>query len=65
MAAQSRKDFISELSIASKESRETHYWLQLLKSKKVYEINYDPLIALCEEIIKILTKIILTTKQIP
>ena len=29
-AAQSTKDFIAKLSIASKESRETNYWLRLL-----------------------------------
>ena len=28
IAAQSRKDFISKLSIAAKESRETPYWLR-------------------------------------
>ena len=29
-AAQSTKDFIAKLSIASKESRETNYWLRFL-----------------------------------
>ncbi|MEN6623665.1 MAG: four helix bundle protein, partial [Smithella sp.] len=29
-AAQSRNDFISKMSIASKEARETKYWLRLL-----------------------------------
>lgn len=29
-AAQSTADFIAKMSIASKEARETHYWLQLL-----------------------------------
>ncbi len=29
-AAQSRKDFISKISISSKEARETRYWLRLL-----------------------------------
>lgn len=28
IASQSRKDFISKLSIASKEARETKYWLR-------------------------------------
>ena len=31
-AAQSRKDFISMMSIASKEARETSYWLRLLET---------------------------------
>lgn len=30
-AAQSRKDFASKMAIASKEARETLYWLRLLK----------------------------------
>src|SRR3990170_2668595 len=29
-AAQSKKDFISKMTIASKEARETNYWLRLL-----------------------------------
>jgi four helix bundle protein len=29
-AAQSKKDFTSKMSIASKEARETRYWLRLL-----------------------------------
>ena len=29
-AAQSKKDFIAKMCIASKEARETHYWLRLL-----------------------------------
>ncbi len=31
IGGQSRKDFISKISIAYKESRETNYWLKLLK----------------------------------
>jgi four helix bundle protein len=33
-AAQSRADFLSKLSIACKEARETHYWLRLLASDR-------------------------------
>jgi len=33
-AAQSGKDFISKMSIASKEARETNYWLQLLEASE-------------------------------
>jgi len=29
-AAQTRKDIIAKMSIASKEARETHYWIELL-----------------------------------
>jgi len=31
IGGQSKKDFISKLSIAYKESRETNYWLRILK----------------------------------
>ena len=33
-AAQSRKDFISKMSIASKEARETNYWLRAAQSHR-------------------------------
>jgi len=29
--SQSKKDFLSKMSIANKEARETNYWLKLLK----------------------------------
>ncbi len=34
-AAQSKRDFISKMSIASKEARETKYWLRLLKDSEI------------------------------
>jgi len=34
IAGQSRKDFISKMSIASKEARETNYWLRLIRDSK-------------------------------
>ena len=37
-AAQSRKDFISKMAIASKEARETHYWLRLLRDSKLCSV---------------------------
>ena len=35
-AAISKKDFILKMSIASKEARETKYWLYLLKESAIY-----------------------------
>ena len=55
-AAQSKKDFISKMSIASKEARETHYWLRLLKYGG-YIIKED-IIQDCEELIRLLTSIV-------
>ena len=34
-AAQTKKDFIAKMSIASKEARETKYWLRLLDKSKL------------------------------
>jgi len=63
-AAQSRKDFISKMSISSKEARETNYWLRLLRDSQLCEgIDYTDLIEESEEIIKILTSIVKTTSM--
>jgi len=63
-AAQSRKDFISKMSISSKEARETNYWLRLLRDSQLCEgIDYTDLIEESEEIIKILTSIVKTTQK--
>jgi len=63
-AAQSRKDFISKMSISSKEARETNYWLRLLRDSNLCEgIDYTELIKDSEEIIKIVTSIVKTTQK--
>jgi len=62
--AQSRKDFISKLSIALKEANETVYWLKLLyKTQYLKQKEYDSIEKDIVEIIKILTSIIKTTKK--
>lgn len=38
-AAQSKRDFIAKMAIASKEARETKYWLRLLKHSKLIEFD--------------------------
>ncbi len=63
MAAQSRKDFISKMSIASKESRETRYWLRLLDKSKLVNINCTVHLSAVEHLINILTKIVKTTQE--
>jgi four helix bundle protein len=63
-AAQSRKDFISKMSIASKEARETRYWLKLLQKSQLIHFDYTQYLAEIEVIIKILTKIIKTSQQV-
>ena len=62
-AAQTKRDFIAKMSIASKEAREANYWIQLLKDSKILEIDYTDHIKESEEIIKILTAILKTAKS--
>lgn len=64
LAAESKKDFIHKLHIALKETRESEYWLNLLKdSEYLDEKHFVPLIEECNEIKKMLSSIILTTKN--
>jgi four helix bundle protein len=64
LAAQSRADFISKMSIASKEARETNYWLRLLRdSETVAKDELEPLLVESAAIINILTAIVKTTRQ--
>ncbi|MHB8056660.1 MAG: four helix bundle protein [Desulfuromonadaceae bacterium] len=64
-AGQSRADFVSKISIASKEARETNYWLRLLRdSKTLDEADVKSLLSESDAIIKILTSIVKSTNQI-
>ncbi len=66
IAAQSKKDFISKMSIANKEARETSYWINLLIATKYLDINEEHVQTLqknVDEIIKILTSIIKTSQE--
>ena len=40
IAAQTKKDFVMKMSIASKEARETRYWLKLLDKSKLVDTDY-------------------------
>jgi four helix bundle protein len=63
ISAQSRKDFISKMSIATKEARETRYWLRLLQASKLVDVDVKHELANVDEILRILTSIVMTTKQ--
>jgi len=62
IAAQSRKDFISKMSIASKESRETRYWLKLLNKSQLVRLDYTPYLLTANHIVNLLTKIVKTSQ---
>lgn len=59
----SKKDFVYKMSIASKEARETNYWLLLLKESRLTNLNLTEEINGCDELIKILTSIVKTTQH--
>ena len=62
--AQSKPDFISKLSIALKESGETSYWLKLLyRSSYIDERLFTSLKDDCDELIRLLTATIKTSKE--
>ena len=66
LAGQSRKDFLSKMAIASKEARETIYWLRLLrdsglvKGEKVHELLQQ-----AQSLSRMLTAIVKTTQERP
>jgi len=60
-AAQSKKDFLSKMAIASKEARETQYWLKLLIRSGYIEQN--DVISDCDELVRLLTSIVKTSAK--
>ena len=63
-AGQSRADFLSKMSIACKEARETLYWLKLLEKTELISIDrLQDLKQEADEIVRILTSIVKSTKQ--
>ncbi|MDT4965735.1 MAG: hypothetical protein QOJ64_472 [Acidobacteriota bacterium] len=65
LAGQSRRDFLAKMSIASKEARETSYWLMLLDQSKLVEISVTTELKYVNELIRMLTSIVKTTGEQP
>ena len=64
IGGQSEADFIAKLSIAYKEARETCYWIRLLQATDyLTESQAQSLLKDAEELCRIISKILLTTKQ--
>jgi four helix bundle protein len=64
LGGSSRKDFIHKLEIAYREARETRYWLRLLKESELLESKLaESFTSDCEELIRILTSILNSSKQ--
>jgi four helix bundle protein len=64
-AGQSRRDFLAKMSIASKEARETKYWLELFKQSELAPVDVSGELSEVEELIRMLTSIVKTTSQSP
>ena len=63
-SAESRADFIHKLGIAQKEARESLYWLRLLtESGIVQRTRVAPLMRETDEMIAVITAIIVSTKR--
>ncbi len=63
ITGQSKKDFVHKMTISLKESRETRYWLKLLKESDLVSLNFNKYLIDIDEIIRILIKIIKTTNK--
>jgi four helix bundle protein len=62
-AGQTKRDFVMKMAIASKEARETAYWLKLLNESKWYNVDLNNHLLQLNEILKILTKIVKTSQE--
>ena len=63
-SAESRPDFIHKCGVAQKEARETRYWLKLLAGSEIVdERKLHPLIQVTDEILAILSSIIIHAKK--
>ena len=65
-AAQSKKDFALKMTIASKEARETKYWLLLLQKSELIsgiESHLAQMLHEIDEIVQIITKIVKTSRK--
>ena len=64
LAGVSRADFVAKMAIASKEARETHYWLRLLRdSKTVPDDRIVPLLDEAGQLVRIMTAIVKTSQS--
>lgn len=66
VGGQSKADFVSKISIAYKEARETRYWIKLLQATNYLdETQTKSLLNDLEEILRIIGAIQITTKNNP
>jgi four helix bundle protein len=63
-SGESRADFIHKCSVAQKEAKESRYWLKLmLRAELLPTKKIEPLLQETEEIVAVITAIIVKTKK--
>jgi|SRR6056297_1821400 len=62
-AAYSKSDFAYRMSVASREARESSWWLLLLKKSQLVTVDLNDEIESCDELIKLLTAIVKTSQE--
>ena len=64
-AAESKQDFIHKMSIAHKETRETRYWLRIIRAALLDDDQVRALIQESDELVRILYTIVENARQNP
>ena len=62
-AAESKQDFIHKMSIAHKETRETRYWLRVIKAALLDDDEVQALTQESDELVRILYTIVENARQ--
>jgi len=63
IGSQSSKDFLYKFSIAYKETRETHYWIRLLRDSDYLSVeSSNSVLSDCEELLRLIGSIQKTLK---
>ena len=63
-AGYTKKDFSHRMNIAYKEARETSFWVRLLfETGYITREKADPILSICDEVIRILFSILRTSSQ--
>lgn len=63
ISAESKRDFLSKITIALKEAKETQYWVELFIATGYIDKEKSDLLKDCNELCKMLSATVTTTKR--